>query len=165
MIYLKTWQKATFIIVLILFIATSVTISFLSMAQAPFEYEYQTEIADTPGNEGWVLFGFNGNTSTKEVYIDYVRDEDGNNPDKSKPVSAVGDFTMNTDEYVEVIGDISEPYASTKRFYEYVTNEPQIKAVLAGHLHFDFECRLPNGAMQFVTNRGDRGNIREITII
>ncbi len=46
-----------------------------------------------------------------------------------------------------------------------VTNEPQIKAVLAGHLHFEFESRLPNGAMQFVTNRGDRGNVREITII
>lgn len=100
---MKTWQKATFIIVLVLFIAASVTISFISMARAPFEYEYQTEIADTPGNEGWVLFGFNGNNNTKEVFIDYVRDEDGNNPDKTKPVSAVGDFTMNTDEYVEVI--------------------------------------------------------------
>lgn len=100
---MKTWQKATFIIVLVLFIAVSVTISFISMARAPFEYEYQTEIADTPGNEGWVLFGFNGNNNTKKVYIDYVRDEDGNNPDKSKPVSAVGDFTMNTDEYVEYI--------------------------------------------------------------
>ena len=35
----------------------------------------------------------------------------------------------------------------------------------AGHIHFDYECSLPNGAMQFVTNRGDRGNAREITII
>lgn len=65
----------------------------------------------------------------------------------------------------EVIGDMAEPYASTKRFYEYVTNEPQIKAVLAGHLHFAFESELPGGTMQYVTNRGDRGNAREITII
>lgn len=100
---MKTWQKATFIIVLVAFIIASVTISFISMARAPFEYEYQTEIAEISGNEGWVLFGFNGNNSTKEVHIDYVRDEDGNNPDTSKPVSAVGKFTMNTDEYVEVI--------------------------------------------------------------
>ena len=100
---MKTWQKATFIIVLVAFIIASVTISFISMARAPFEYEYQTEIAKIPGNEGWVLFGFNGNNNTKEVYIDYVRDEDGNSPDSSKPVSAVGEFTMNTDEYVEVI--------------------------------------------------------------
>lgn len=103
MIELKTWQKATFIIVLVVFIAASVTISFISMARPPFEYEYQTEVEELPGNEGWVLFGFNGNNSTKEVYIDYVRDEDGNNPDESKPVSAVGRFTMNTDEYVETI--------------------------------------------------------------
>ena len=100
---MKTWQKATFIIVLVLFIAASVTISFLSMARAPFEYEYQTALENEASVEGWVLFGFNGNNNTKEVFIDYVRDEDGNNPDKSKPVSAVGDFTMNTDDYVEVI--------------------------------------------------------------
>lgn len=100
---MKTWQKATFIIVLVVFIAASVTISFVSMARAPFEYEYQTEIAEKTGNEGWVLFGFNGNTNTSEVYIDFVRDEDGNNPDKSKPVSAIGEFTFNTDEYVETI--------------------------------------------------------------
>ena len=100
---MKTWQKAVFIIVLVVFIAASVTISFVSMARAPFEYEFRTDIDDLPGNEGWVLFGFNGNNNTKEIFIDYVRDEDGNNPDKSKPVSAVGKFTINTDEYVEII--------------------------------------------------------------
>ena len=100
---MKTWQKATFIIVLVAFIVVSVTISFLSMARAPFEYEYQTAMDNQMSVEGWVLFGFNGNTSTKEVRIDFVRDADGNNPDETKPVSAVGKFTMNTDEYVEKI--------------------------------------------------------------
>ncbi len=100
---MKTWQKATFIIVLVAFIIASVTISFVSMARAPFEYEYQTALESEYSVEGWVLFGFNGNTSTKNVYIDFVRDADGNNPDETKPVSAVGKFTMNTDEYVEVI--------------------------------------------------------------
>lgn len=100
---MKTWQKATFIIVLVAFIIASVTISFISMARAPFEYEYQTALESEYSVEGWVLFGFNGNNSTKEVFIDFVRDENGNNPDTSKPVSAVGKFTMNTDEYVEVI--------------------------------------------------------------
>lgn len=103
MIGLKSWQKATFIIVLVVFIIASVTISFVSMARAPFEFEYHTAAESEYDVEGWVLFGFNGNNSTKEVYIDYVRDENGNNPDTSKPVSAVGKFTMNTDEYVEVI--------------------------------------------------------------
>ena len=100
---MKTWQKALFIIVLLSFIAASVTISFVSLARDPFEYEYRTAEDSEAAVEGWTLFGFNGNTDTKEVYIDYVRDEDGNNPDTEKPVSAVGSFTMNTDEYVEVI--------------------------------------------------------------
>ena len=100
---MKTWQKATFIIVLVAFIIASVTISFISMARAPFEYEYQTVLENAASVEGWVLFGFNGNNATKEVYIDFVRDENGNNPDTSKPVAAVGKFTMNTDEYVEII--------------------------------------------------------------
>ncbi len=65
----------------------------------------------------------------------------------------------------EVIGDIAEPYASTKEFYEYVTGEPTIKAVLTGHLHFGFESRLPGGTIQYVTSRGDRGNGREITLV
>ena len=70
-----------------------------------------------------------------------------------------------TVKHPEVIGDIAEPFESTKAFYDYVTNEPLIKAVLAGHLHFGFESRLPGGTMQYVTNRGDKGNAREITII
>lgn len=65
----------------------------------------------------------------------------------------------------EVIGDPAEPFESTKEFYNYVINEPRIKAVLAGHLHFGFESRLPGGTMQYVTDRGDRGNAREITVI
>ena len=65
----------------------------------------------------------------------------------------------------EVVGDIGEPSESTKAFYEYVISEPKIKAVLTGHLHFSFESRLPGGTMQYVTNRGDKGNAREITII
>ena len=69
------------------------------------------------------------------------------------------------DAHPEVRGDIAEPTDSSKAFYEYVVGEPMIKAVLAGHLHFEFESRLPGGIMQYVTDRGDRGNAREITII
>ena len=38
-------------------------------------------------------------------------------------------------------------------------------AKLAGHIHFGFESELPGGTMQYVTDRGDRGNAREIIII
>ena len=65
----------------------------------------------------------------------------------------------------EVIGDETEPTEASKAFYEYVISEPQIKAVLTGHLHFGFESRLSGGTIQYVTNRGDRGNAREITVI
>ena len=70
-----------------------------------------------------------------------------------------------TEDIPEIIGDITEPTDATGAFYEYVTSEPQIKAVLTGHLHLAYESRLPGGTMQYVTDRGDRGNAREITII
>lgn len=116
---MKTWQKATFIIVLIAFIIASVTISFVSMARAPYEYEYLKAAESDSPVDGWALVGFNGNNNTKEVHIDYVRDENGNNPDESKPVSSVGRFTMNTDEYVEVIyiGKDVEYIDETSFFY------------------------------------------------
>ncbi len=60
---------------------------------------------------------------------------------------------------------MTEPTDASRAFYEYVISEPRIKAFLTGHLHFAFESRLPGGTMQYVTNRGDRGNTREITII
>lgn len=65
----------------------------------------------------------------------------------------------------EVIGDMAEPYPSTRAFYDYVTHEPQIKAVLAGHVHFPFESILPGGTPQFVTGLGSEGHAREITIL
>lgn len=70
-----------------------------------------------------------------------------------------------TVRHPEIIGDMTEPTEATKAFYEYVTGEKRIKAVLTGHLHFSFESSLLDGVMQFVTDRGDRGNAREITII
>ncbi len=73
------------------------------MARAPFEYEYQTAIADTPGNEGGVLFGFNGNNTTKEVYLDYVRDEDGNAPDANALTSEDNIFIDKIDKEI-IIG-------------------------------------------------------------
>lgn len=79
-------------------------------------------------------------------------------------------YVMGCDEahlmpYTEYRAAEQRPTAATKRFAEYVNSEPQIKAVLAGHLHFHFESRLPGGAMQYVTALGERGFAREITIV
>ncbi len=57
------------------------------------------------------------------------------------------------------------PNDSTKRFVEYMNKEKRIKAVLAGHIHFNFESRLPGGTMQYVTGNGSHGAAREITFI
>lgn len=102
---MKTWQKAMFIIVLISFIVASVTISFVSMARAPFEYEYQTAAENPAAVDGWVLFCFNGNTSTTEVYIDFVRDENGKNgewnvPDADFTQAKVYNITSDGNEYI-----------------------------------------------------------------
>lgn len=55
--------------------------------------------------------------------------------------------------------------APTRAFVDYVQSQPLISAVLAGHLHYDFECRLPGGAMQYVTGGGFRGCAREIEFV
>lgn len=52
--------------------------------------------------------------------------------------------------------------APTRAFIHYVCSQPLIRAVLAGHLHYDFETRLPGGAMQIVTGGGFRDCAREI---
>lgn len=54
------------------------------------------------------------------------------------------------------------PTWETLEFIDYVNQEKQIRAVLAGHLHENFEGRLPGGAMQYITGGGYKGYAREI---
>jgi len=100
---LKTWKKVAFVLVLVLFIGLSLSFTFFSIARDTFEYQLQENIAEIEGLNGWEFYGFNGNSDTKEVYIDFVRAEDGSSPDETKPVVSVGDFTIVSDEYVEFI--------------------------------------------------------------
>lgn len=55
--------------------------------------------------------------------------------------------------------------APTRAFIDYALNQPLVRAVLAGHLHYDFETRLPGGTMQYVTGGGFRGCAREILFV
>ena len=57
------------------------------------------------------------------------------------------------------------PDASTLRFIEYVKNEPAIRAILTGHLHFSFESSLTPTLPQFVTGGAYEGVAREVTVI
>lgn len=115
---MTTWKKFAFVAVLCTFICCSVLFTFYSIARDTFEFEEQTNVGEIEGLNGWVFFGFNGNTSTKIISIDFVRDKKGNNPDKSNPVVGVDAFTIVSDEYVEYINigkDVQ--YISEQAFY------------------------------------------------
>ncbi len=99
---MATWKKVVFIVVLVTFIGLSLSFTFFSIARDTFEYKEQENIADT-GLSGWEFYGFNGNSDTTQIYIDYVRSESGTDPDTSKPIVSVGDFTVVSDEYVQFI--------------------------------------------------------------
>lgn len=77
----------------------------------------------------------------------------------------VGCDEEHLESYPEYLAVSQRPTEATKRFVEYVNSEKRIKAVLAGHVHFNFESKLPGGAMQYVTGRGYQGVVREITIL
>ena len=57
------------------------------------------------------------------------------------------------------------PDAPTLRMIDYITHEPQIKAILTGHLHFNFESSLTPSLPQYVTGGGYDGYARELTIL
>lgn len=58
-----------------------------------------------------------------------------------------------------------KPTEATKAFTDYVNRESRIKAVVAGHVHFNFESRLPGGTLQVVTDCSRKGAAREITFV
>ncbi len=98
---MKAWQKALFILVLVVFVSVSVTISLISLSRPPYKYKEEAAVEGSGGLSGWVFSSFNGNVETTTLRIDYVRDANGENPDESRPVVAVGPFTVNADEYAE----------------------------------------------------------------
>lgn len=57
------------------------------------------------------------------------------------------------------------PDAPTLRMIDYITHEPLIKAILAGHLHFSYESDVVPGLPQFVTGGGYDGIAREVTLL
>ena len=100
---MATWKKVIFVVVLVSFIALSLSFTFFSIARDTFEYRLSENIDEIEGLNGWEFYGFNGNSDTTEIHIDFVRDIKGENPDNEKPVVAVGDFTVVSDEYVQFI--------------------------------------------------------------
>lgn len=99
---MSTFKKIIFIFLLVVFVGTSVWLSFNTISRPTYEFEEVTDVAETD-IDGWTFIGFNGNQNTEVVNIDYVRDKNGENPDETKPVVAVDSFTFVSDEYVKYI--------------------------------------------------------------
>ncbi|MBO4884839.1 MAG: metallophosphoesterase [Clostridia bacterium] len=57
------------------------------------------------------------------------------------------------------------PDEDTLAFIDYVYSQPLIRAVLAGHLHAEWEGPLPSGVTQYVADSGYHGYAREIEFI
>ncbi len=57
------------------------------------------------------------------------------------------------------------PNGATLRMLEYIAQEKRIKAVLTGHLHINYESRLPGGQTQYVTGGAFEGYAREVTLL
>ena len=100
---MKTWQKVLFVVILVIFVAVSVTISLISISRAPYKFKQETAISGDETLNGWVFERFSGNASTKTLTIDFVRDKNGENPDETKPVVAIGAYAVNADEYAETL--------------------------------------------------------------
>lgn len=99
---MSTAKKIIFIVLLVAFVGTSVWLSFNTIVRPTYEFEELTDVGGTDV-DGWAFIGFNGNQYTETVNIDFVRDENGENPDESKPVVAVDSYTFVSDEYVKYI--------------------------------------------------------------
>ena len=84
---------------------------------------------------------------------------------KGKSAYIIGCDEEHLKPYSEAHARDQRPTEATKRFVDYVNSEPLIKAVVAGHVHFNFESILPGGAVQYVTGLGFNGFAREITIV
>ena len=88
------FKKFLFMILLILSIGFSLYWSFRSVSTDKFRYE--------PNETGYMLYSFRGGESDKVLSVDFVRDEN-NVPDQSKVVTAVRDYALTCNGYVEFI--------------------------------------------------------------
>ena len=69
------------------------------------------------------------------------------------------------ERYSEFRAYQQRPDEVTLRMIEYIKSEPLIKAILTGHVHFNFESNITDSLPQFVTSVGYKGYAREITVL
>lgn len=68
-------------------------------------------------------------------------------------------YRCNDHRFLQQVAD-----ETTLRAIDYIQNEPAIKAIVAGHIHQNFESTLDNGIPQICTHGTFAGYVRELTI-
>lgn len=76
-------------------VVASIYVSFFSLERDRYVYK--------ENDDGIVLHQFSGREEDKILYIDYLRDKDGQNPDSAKPVTAVREYAVNCNEAIRYI--------------------------------------------------------------
>lgn len=96
-------KRIAFIVFLCLFVGASVYMSFNMISRETFEFEYTENYNDT-GAKGYIFKGFNGNNSTKDVYIEHPMEKvNGEWVEGKGDVIAIEQYTFVSDEYVEYV--------------------------------------------------------------
>ncbi|MCR5041692.1 MAG: leucine-rich repeat domain-containing protein [Clostridia bacterium] len=132
----NTKMKMLFVIVILSFIGLSLYFSFTSLAQDKFEFR-------TLDDGRIQLYQFNGGENDPVLMIDSLRDENGENPDPSQPVSVVRKWAVTGNEYLRFIHigkDVEEIdgksfYSCKKLFGIFVEEGNEHYAVLDGILY------------------------------
>lgn len=76
-------------------VIASIYFSFYSLERDRYVYK-ETD-------NGIMFSQFSGREEDKVLFVDYLRDENGKNPDTSKPVKSVREYTVNCNEYLRYI--------------------------------------------------------------
>ena len=82
----------------------------------------------------------------------------------SEPAYLVGCDEEHLLPYSEFRAVQQRPDGPTLEMIDYIKSEPLIKAILTGHLHFNFESHVAESLPQFVTGGGYDGVARERTL-
>ena len=80
---------------IIVSVVVSIYFSFYSLERDRYVYKE---------TDGGIMFSqFSGREEDKILFVDYLRDDDGKNPDSTKPVKLVREYTVNCNEYLRYI--------------------------------------------------------------
>ncbi len=136
-------------------------INFVGMDDAYHQVEaWQIERLQTEVEKGWpVVLFLHAPLFEQQLYersVAYWKDG---------TAYLVGCDDAHTASYSDYGIRTQRPTETTKAFTAYVNSEKRIKAVIAGHVHFNYESRLPGGTIQVVTDCSRTGAAREITFI